>query len=928
MNIDPNSNTAMASKVRAMMDKTNSDIQSTRSDTESTGRKASEDIRQKKVNQTLVETRGVLHKILDDNTLFSYPIPESKTKGENFSNADLGALANKFQGGGASSLTNAFVAALLEIIENMLNSATNVIDLQQKSFAQTSSALLAAGSMAQTSMEMANSTLAQANSAARTQFFSSLVGLGSSVFGLASLAKQSVTPKGMTENLQQFKSKFGMDKATDAEFVEFAKNMKTADREDLIKSLQSADPNLADTLKRFEVESANKYAHENEALSKEVKDTLDFVTEHQNDPSVVSKRLDELQTIVGQEKHKEFVAEAGKPEATQRFTWSHEKNRLTVHDMDAETTERLLDAGLISQHNISTSANGTFSCELDTMIKTKTISDPADSSGATTFEEVHYLRQSEIDPSKFEYTVLTAKLDGAEDFVRDASGAIVTELKFQPELNVKLCDKVTKEDAVFDPSLPTENQKLKNEELKRFAEKMTDISIMHDVSVSKKVHDALEKHETSYRRDEAGVARRQGMDRFRQEKEKFVVEKGEIESQRSQKEQQISQIQLEIDAAEAELAAVQPNIAAHKAEIETYKIQIAADRTRIDEISKEIAVKKEQTKVKIGRIEKETTDQIRLKEQEIKRQSLIIKGLKTEHTSEIDEQLKSVIKGRIDNEEAVLTGLQDNKDLLHTDGERKKAEWQELEVVDIDRLQAKKSLLETGLKDKRTNSRHVQDELFELQSINLTAVAHRASLANEIKEKEILQQRAGDLSREISRLDEDIPRLEGNITRTETAVLSVKDKLNTETARALENYVHAEQQRAGLKSIDKIFEEKNRSTHIGQDTDYQRLHEITSKVTSDGDASLQRVTTIAQFVVPGVIAFGSGIATQQAQMNEALSRNTATQAQAIQGQNDAALKLLQQTASDLLNSSTTCLEKLLEAILSAFSAAQKAVESR
>lgn len=924
MNIDPNSNTALASKVRAMMDKTNSDIQSTRSDTENTGRKASEDIRQKKVNQALMQTKDVL-KILDNSTLFSYPIPESKTKGESFSNADLGALANKFQGEGAASLTNAFVAALLEIIENMLNSATNVIDLQQKSFAQTSSALIAAGSMAETSMNMANSTLIQANSAARTQFLSSVVGLASSAFGLASLAKQSVTPKAMTENLQQFKSKFGMDKATDAEFAEFAKNMKTADREDLIKSLHSVDPDLADRLQQHEVKRGQEYAHEKEVLSQEVKGTLDFVTEHQKNPSAVSKKLDEFQTVVGQDQHKRFVAEAGKPDAMQKFTWSHEKNRLTVHGMNVATKDQLLAAGLISKHNISASASGTFSCELNTMIKTRSISDPADSSGATTFEEVHYLRQSEIDPSKFEYTVLTAKRDLSGNFAKNASGAIEAELKFQPELDVNLCDKVTKEGAVFDTPAK------QNEELKRFAEKMTDISIMRDVSVSKRVHDALEKHETSGRFRVDQNLHTQSIEKNEKLKERHLEEIKQIQDDiATHHDVAIQNTQATIDTKQAEIDAKQTEITTKQADIVNKQADIATKQVDIVTKQAEIDARKQKTKTDIEAIKKETNDQIIRHGQRIEAKEKLIRRLEISKVNKNDAE-KAAIQTQIDQKKTELETLKTERDRLSLEVDLKIKECHDLGAQGVGQLSREKHDLETHLAQLKTDLHQAETELEQLKVQHQNATNEKEALVSTriVKEqnKSKLEKNVVDLKKRIVNCDQEIAEIRGLIA-TETQVISVKDKLSEETVRALENYVHAEQQDAGLKSIDKIFEEKNRSTHIGQDTDYQRLHEIVSKVTTDADASLQRMTTITQFTAPGLITFGSGIMTQQAQMNDALSRNTATQAQAIQGQNDAALKLLQQTASDLLNSSTTCLEKLLEAILSAFSAAQKALESR
>lgn len=817
MNIDSNSNTALALKVRAMMDKTNSDIKSTRSDTENTGRKASEDIRQKKVNQTLIQTKAVLNKILDDNTLFSYPIPESKTKSESFSSADLGALASKFQGQGAhlqgesiSSLSNAFVAALLEIIDNMLNSAANVITLQQKSFAQTSSALTAAGAMAGTSMEMADSTLAQANSAARTQFMSSVVGLASSVFGLASLAKQSMTPKGTSDQLGQF-----ANRAQSHELDELTKGFKNKTTfEKVGQNLD--DPTLVVSAKKDLAMAEAQGTQHQEIMNKTI---AEYRSKIEKAPIAETPKL-----VAELEAKLESLNIAKHPELDSLI-----RAKLS-QDIKVKIPPGLNETDLIHAGIIRKDAK-TGDCFLENTFGKVTDED------TVKHMSVSYSPAGPNRTEKLEVRIFEQKIDTK----KDEQGKVTTEILAQKYNSYDLSSL----EVIGKPGKNVGDLKTSFEQLDKISghEKLENLTELNDVLQKWDINKTV----ISQRADIAQT--------------KFDKVNAESKLKTHEAEMQIEHL------SDPEWAPTDDRPTLKKNH----------DLYEIKQKQKEAA-----TEIEIAKLKHDAVTE-RLKEAKAAREAL------TAQSTSPDTQ------GKIAVWDAKIESLKNEKKALKTSLDKAEQEFKDLDA------------------QYRTKYSSTPEEMRFVPTSTLKSVDEaKAAKTEVVKTSKTALDSAVTEARQASKFKADSEN--NSLENVRAGQKEIQERLqtahNNETAARVE---YSRRQPA----IDALH-----------GPEFQKLQQWLAAHEKQAESSLQFVTTMTQFTAPGLITFGSGMMTQQAQMNEALSRNTATQAQAIQGQNDAAVKLLQQTASDLLNSSTTCLEKLLEAILSAFSAAQKALESR
>lgn len=213
MNIDSATSSVVA-KLQALKEQNSKDLEKNASDIKSTGRKSSEEIRQKKQMQQIIEARDLLQKAINGSDAdFTYQPPAASSAA--LTRSDLAALAGKLGQPNAPqqqknnvSLYNSFVAVLLEIVENMLNSTDLILSYQQAAYKGNAQVLKNSAEMAATNFSMASTTLSQANQAASQQMSAALFSTITSGLGLAQFMKSLATPRGLQQQFQEFTDQF------------------------------------------------------------------------------------------------------------------------------------------------------------------------------------------------------------------------------------------------------------------------------------------------------------------------------------------------------------------------------------------------------------------------------------------------------------------------------------------------------------------------------------------------------------------------------------------------------------------------------------------------------------------------------------------------------------------------------------------------
>lgn len=248
MNIDSATSSVVA-KLQALKEQNSKDLEKNANDIKSTGRKSSEEIRQKKQMQQIIEARDFLKKAINGSDAdFTYQPPAASSAA--LTRSDLAALAGKLgqpdapqQQKNNVSLYNSFVAVLLEIVENMLNSTDLILSYQQAAYKGNAQVLKNSAEMAATNFSMASKTLVQANQAAAQQMSAALFSTITSGLGLAQFMKSVATPRGLQQQFQEFAEPY---KATPEVKAELDKHVfptelgkKIAEREPITTDIET-----------------------------------------------------------------------------------------------------------------------------------------------------------------------------------------------------------------------------------------------------------------------------------------------------------------------------------------------------------------------------------------------------------------------------------------------------------------------------------------------------------------------------------------------------------------------------------------------------------------------------------------------------------------------------------------------------------------
>lgn len=803
---------SLAAKVKALQAKNENDTTNNSTEISKTDRKSRDEIQQKKAHQASIQARDVLdqiNNILNNNEFFSYPMQPADTKGAPFTNGDLASLASTLkdpqsnaQGHQVPSFANAFVAVLLEILESMMSSTENVLDLQEKGFQGNLAALQAATSMSETTIKMAGQTRTQAISAASLSMTSSMIGFVNGLFGMAQVYKSASTPRNMQTELDHLAKQGDMDKRVQQEFSQLKEQMKSQ-QTSTGKLMDLIDENLGQTQGKCKEKLDDQHsmikeqiAKDKEAVLQKIENAEQRILLCRDDPKAVSKVVSELIGSLKKD-HAAMFEEMQKATHVREFTEVQDTKKFDLKGLSYDKAKEFIEAGLVKKpENWSdtppASGTGSFDLVLVSTIGKREIEITTHRGDVQTAIEYHQLRVSE-DGKNIEHVAWIPEYS-RKDGIRY-------------ELKVELQATVDKED------------------LEIFRKK-ENFSILKD---QKCAADIL-KIQQGWQNKGKGSA----------EKDQISIALLELRKSRSKAEndlisyeQKIKNLGLDIDKLEKKRIPLSSEIEKFKQELkeqENKLVEVTAEKHKLQQqmsSDPESIPSNAELSVSIGQEEKQISDSILLKKQQI-----------SEKQSEID----------------VITG-------------------------EIRKLNQEKSGLLQNQADKQT----------ELASIESRIEASNTKL-EEIKSK------------------------------------FFAEKMAQQAHTTLESYHKASAQMEVHDEFHKLFEI---SQFPGADDgSFQRIYRIATKATSEAEVSYAQTQILTQTIAPSMVTTLSSISTMQSQQASAQSQELSTQASAIQQQNDASVKIMQQVASDFLSTANTCLEKLLEMIISTLSVAARALDTR
>lgn len=1006
---------SLAAKVKALQAKNENDTTNNSTEISKTDRKSRDEIQQKK-HQAAVQTKDVLNQmnsLLNNTALFSYPMQTVDTKGAAFTNSDLASLASTLkdskpngQGQQLPSLVNAFVAVLLEILESMMSSTENVLDLQEKGFQGNLQALKAATKMSQTTIDMASSTRDQALSAAASTMASSLISLANGVFGLGQLYKSASTPRNMQTELDHLAKQTEMDPKIKEQFDQFQKDIpqqQTTDRlfaqlDESLPSIGSDKRTFKETLERQSEADKKKLDESRERISEHIKEHEAKVVDVREKPNEIAKQVG---VLIKEQKDKfgstfDDIRSCGISD-DQKAQALRDAIAAKPGDLKLDVPASYAKSDILVQAGILKKNDGAASFEVQSTIGFVMVDGAKDASGKTPqYVEYHQLRildsgmQGNERLYTIEHVIWSPKKDASEQFVMQAGSQTPEyELRVSEVMSVKADEKVKfekqeqlsilKKQDVAAGILTSQKAWLKSPEAqvdtRRFGlvgveEGKIQAAKAAKVGADKELERATKAEAEA--RDEKNLAQQAVTDA----QSKAPPDPNEVEE--ATKKLQIAEgnhkeAQATLNAAQAKKTEADEKLKEVGGEIAVVEVEIDARETLPKPLNRDDRLKLSDLgaqKISLSRrIGEKQADYVR-KSEELDKKGDALKAVESQKVA-ADRELEAA---KTDMEQFGQEKIANNlsggfrfTDRATTAQARHLAASDQCQTVQAEyetaqqefaTAQASKTTAEGELKELGGQKAVVEAELKAATEKYLSGDTSAAT-TDEIKK----------LGGEMALADAEIKRAEQKVAAEQLAAAAPvagapapaalpdtpaqvalkeaqakKAELQTSLADLKRKqtigatFAHTAQDTfttyTKLKSYMTHYAEvgsmyaKKSQFMPGTETPFQRIYEIAAKATSEAEVSYQQTQIFTQSVANPMVQTLSSISTMESQQASAQSQELSAQASAVQQQNDASVKIMQQVASDFLSTANTCLEKLLEMIVSTLSVAARALDTR